>query len=414
MQRPWLHFTLCSVFLIHMSGCRDRTQVLLKSPCKIPSRQLNLNSPMASTYMTNAVMIIDRPADTPPQIQISKPLSASDSPQTATNTEGALIERQAPAPLAEGGVEQNNVGTNVSESGKQVLENSIQTTVALQTKITYLDDSKGNSICTGVVVGNNLVLTAAHCFVNSEKSKVKSYGGYVITSVNLNQLNGKSIYAIDKVALYPDWNGTFHDVALVTTTSALPGTLKILPVIKSLEELSADKTLHLIGYGNTGDGRSDSGVMRRSESAIHSEINKQNYSGISILNQIRVKDIGGKPSQACSGDSGGPAFAKSSGKLLGIVSGMHSFVQSDMTCNGGDANYTFIQPYIEWIASVSGQNLNNIDKPVNLQPEPLFKFKPELMIQPTGFVMNVHKVTMNTPEPQSADSRGSAPSDCAE
>ena len=414
MQGPWLHFTLCSVFLIHMSGCRDRGQVLLKSPCKSPSRQLNLNSPVSSSYMTNAVTIIDRPADTPPQIQTSKPLSATDSPQTATNTEGAPNERQAPAPLAEGGVEKNNGSTNVSESGKQVLENSIQSTVALQTKITYRDDSNGNSICTGVVVGNNLVLTAAHCFVNSEKSKVKSYGGYVITSVNLNHLNGKSIYAIDKVALHPDWNGTFHDVALVTTTSALPGTLKILPVIKSLEELSADKSLHLIGYGTTGDGRSDSGVMRRSESVIHSEINKQNYSGISILNQIRVKDIGGKPSQACSGDSGGPAFAKSSGKLLGIVSGMHSFVQSDVTCNGGDANYTFIQPYIEWIASVSGQNLNNIDKPVNLQPEPLFKFKPELMIQPTGFVMNVHKVTMNTPEPQNSDSRGSVMSDCAE
>lgn len=414
MQGPRLQFTLCSIFFIHIAGCRDRGPTLPKSPCKSPSPQLNLNSPMSSSFMTNAVTVLDRPVDTPTQIQTPKPPPATDSLQTAANTEGKLDERQPPAPLAVGGVEQSNGSTNVSESANQVLENSIQSTVALQTKITYIDDTKGNSICTGVVVGNNMILTAAHCFVNSEKSKVKSYGGYVITSVNLNQLNGKSIFAIDKVALHPDWNGTFHDVALVTTTSALPGTLKILPVVKSLEELSADKSLHLIGYGITGDGRSDAGVMRRSESAIHSEINKKNYNGISILNQIRVKDSGGKLSQACSGDSGGPAFAKSSGKLLGIVSGMHSFVQSDTTCNGGDANYTFIQPYIAWIASVSGQNLNNIDKPISVQPGPLFNFKPELMIQPTGFVMNVHKVTMNKPEPQNSDSRGSVMSDCSE
>ncbi len=297
---------------------------------------------------------------------------------------------------------------------------------------TFKDGTELDTVCTGVVIGANTVLTAAHCFLPPGPSQVKAYKSSVFTDTSFTTakfFKPSDLLQVNNVSLHPEWNGVFNDIALVSTEKNLPSNLKIVPLVKSLNEIQTDRKLVLFGYGTTDDNRRDSGQLRRGQSEFHSEINAENYDGISIKNQVRIKSSSSKLAQACSGDSGGPAYVQSSEKLVGIVSGMQSLIQQDLTCRNGDSNYTFIFPYADWVKEVTGIDLLKIEKPMSLTGGAPSTFNKQASIRPEDFKLVVHKVTnnqlrkkeddvgkpvVNSAEPKSEDSTkaNSNASDC--
>lgn len=231
-------------------------------------------------------------------------------------------------------------------------------TVGLLVSLTFEDDSTRSGVCTGVIAGKNLVLTAAHCFTEARRGKVKEVGGFIEVTHSIN-FRDKIGIPFERISLHPQWNGLFHDLALVQLTQDLPAHYLGVSFVKDVNLISRGEKVTLFGYGITGDGRADVGVLRAAESTFSGLIDKVNYPKTIIENQIRVKNESKTPSQACTGDSGGPAFLKSTGQLLGLVSGMHLSIQSSLECSSGDANYTLLLPYHDWIQTTARMTLNS-------------------------------------------------------
>ncbi|NBW82032.1 hypothetical protein EBR21_09795, partial [bacterium] len=229
-------------------------------------------------------------------------------------------------------------------SNTEAIERS---SVALQV-IYELADGSGNlaETCTAVVAAKNILITAAHCFSKPQQAISRTSIG-VTSSVSLNNLKPSDVIGITAYKQHPEWNGQYHDIAVVQLKSDLPPDITPAKFVEDVSTLTKSTPVVLVGYGITRDNGKDSGTKRRTESMIDKVVNRENFPNTSIVNQIRVLDTSGNARGACFGDSGGPGYVKQSSQVFGVVQGINETVQppENMNCSSGDANYTLIAPY---------------------------------------------------------------------
>lgn len=286
---------------------------------------------------------------------------------SSTNKKGLGLVMPESAPVSSGG----NVlasGVSAGESSTAIsLDDVTQATVGLQIKLTTIDNEIIRSICTGVLIGKNTLVTAAHCLAPPSVRPMAELSGYIILATGFDTARGPEIFEIDKTAVHPDWNGVYNDIAVVFSKKPFPDDRKAVSVEPKSTEVVPGNPVVLVGYGTTGDGKSDGGVSRRGESFVHSMINRINYPESILQNQVRIKGTPDTSAGACTGDSGGPSFVKSSLRLLGIVSGMNLSIQGSMECKNRDANYTIVESYMPWLELVTGQKPSMVNSFVSMK-----------------------------------------------
>jgi hypothetical protein len=251
-----------------------------------------------------------------------------------------------------------NIVSGQTTSNADPIERSA---VALQ--VTHeLADGSGNlaGTCTAVVAAKNVLITAAHCFSKPQRPVSKTSIG-VTSSVSLNNLKPTEIIGIAAFKQHPEWNGQYHDIAVVQLKTDLPPDITPARFVDDVSILTTSTPVVLIGYGITRDNGKDSGTKRRTESMLDKIVSKENFPNTSIVNQIRVLDTTGSARGACFGDSGGPGYVKQTSQVFGIVQGINETVQppENMNCSSGDANYTLIAPYRSWIEETAKITLNS-------------------------------------------------------
>lgn len=200
-----------------------------------------------------------------------------------------------------------------------------QDTIAQQTVGLFMESEKGASICSGEIIDDSHILTAAHC-VNGIKA------GYVVFSTgDITQVPEKypsKVRAILSAKVMPGYNGQsggaeeFADFGIISFSGGIPSGYEpahFLPKKDVLAKLKASNSITLAGYGIT---------------SAPSEISRSNPSGAGTLRKVDVKlsSIGAKkinmvvqgPARhiACSGDSGGPALITHNGDsfVVGVAS----------------------------------------------------------------------------------------------
>lgn len=229
-------------------------------------------------------------------------------------------------------------------------DNMDRATVALQIVSTFSDGRQGVGTCTAVVVTSRILLSAGHCFASRDQETGKQV--FAVTNLDLDKSKKNDVVAAAKFTVHPDFNGSFHDIAVVELKSDLPAQFRPTSFVLDAAELSEETPVVLIGYGQTSDlDNNSAGTKRRTESMLDKIINRENFPRTSIVNQIRVFDRSGENRGACFGDSGGPGFIKTTQQVFGVVQGVNSTVQPspNPSCMTGDANYTLIAPYRDWI-----------------------------------------------------------------
>lgn len=208
--------------------------------------------------------------------------------------------------------------------------------------------------CSGVLVHERVVLTAAHC----APAITKVYLGG--RSINLIGVRGE-VVAVERVLVHPDYDPDrvpSHDLAVLVLESAAATP----PVeVATREEVDSEDNLTLVGFGyehptqpvGFGTKRTVDVPLTNLQGLEPAEVSELEWRhGYAASHEVHAgrKELG---KDSCNGDSGGPAYVTVGGryKVAGVTS--RAAFSSVLPCGDGGI-YTRIAPYLAWIGSATG------------------------------------------------------------
>jgi len=200
-------------------------------------------------------------------------------------------------------------------------------------------DGERFTFCTGGLLTDELVLTAAHC--------VDGALDWRAAGATLGFGLGRSLASLEvdvplrAAAPHPGWDPVTlaHDIAVVRLAAPIDGA----PTLRLSAEVPSDSSpdaLRFVGYGLTALDATDSGVRRMVDLSYDS----------ADLRFLYTWD--GAGANLCSGDSGAPAlWVRGDGQAVAV--GVASFVyQTDAAaplCETGGAGVTRLDLHLAWL-----------------------------------------------------------------
>ena len=182
----------------------------------------------------------------------------------------------------------------------------------------------GSSLCTGTLVGDVVVLTAAHCIDRAHNySFLLNQQSYPVKHVFIHP------HYESKAATYPH---VLNDVAIAIL--AVRPHSDITPLAMSRTQPWVDMPITIMGFGATGEGTGDDNVKRAQQSYI-SKVGAVHYEIPPLADQGNL----------CDGDSGGPSLAFVRGQP--IIVGVHS--TKDISGCGEGGNDARIDLFHNWV-----------------------------------------------------------------
>lgn len=211
--------------------------------------------------------------------------------------------------------------------------------------------SSGRSFCTGTVIANDIVLTAAHCFMDINPAEV-----VVVFAREVKGVSDDKIRQVINVISHEDFRpaaalgGTPgvapNDIALVRFAGSIPAPYVITPILRDVQKIPNRVTL--VGYGLAEEGQPETvGYLR----AV--DVN------VVDINPVRkvIGTMGDGDARALPGDSGGAAMVWLSDGAF--VAGVDSTGGS----MGGNT-YTAVSFYSAWVDQAL-EKIHNSLEPVS-------------------------------------------------
>lgn len=249
---------------------------------------------------------------------------------------------------------------------------TLESTVALTTP---RFQTHGSSFCSGTLIGENTVVTAAHCVTDLPADAVVIFGGKVDAAA--------LALPVENVVIHKDYDPDLtlrlernfypsHDIAVLRFRGTRPLESRIAKVAPATLALQNGTDVTLAGFGRTGalsSGRevNDTGTLR----TVDVRLEEQFARGFVFF----VKGRDGLQG-ACAGDSGGPTYLKrdSSWFVLGALStgntgrvDVNSDGIADLDCIGGNF-YTDLRSYATWLQSAQKALGEKVDEEETSQP----------------------------------------------
>jgi V8-like Glu-specific endopeptidase len=253
--------------------------------------------------------------------------------------------------------------------------------------------------CSGTVISEHFILTAAHCLVGLDKNNL--HGIKIIQGNNAQDLHESNVYKVS--AVYPNpyflfsnnKDSSLGDIGLIKTKENILKNGLVISKI-TIDNPILNENVLSIGFGKTGDLHKDSFGLKRwnfSKVTFPLKYNKESYDrrfndnnfiyakNLKYLNFtfshnpsetfLISEKVSAQDGQTCGGDSGGPQFVLRKGELVLIsnTTGYNRHLQGDAYVYDACIDIkqglnTRIAPYIDWIREVMNRHK---EQPIVLQ-----------------------------------------------
>jgi secreted trypsin-like serine protease len=228
------------------------------------------------------------------------------------------------------------VGGDVVQAGSLVAQHTVA-----------LFDRAKSALCSGTLISDSLVLTAAHCVSNNGQSMIVVFATDLHGAAEATKRAVKYAIVNEGYSEEKSLASDTHDIALVKFEGGLPQGYAPAPILQDFSKLQQGTTVRVAGYGLNW-----SWVVKRGEGILRTtelNIKDPNYSQSEVsLSQSLRKGI-------CSGDSGGPAYLEVNGQLYvwGVTSRSDSMpIPLTPDCFIFSV-FTKVGSYTQWIANTA-------------------------------------------------------------
>ncbi len=206
-----------------------------------------------------------------------------------------------------------------------------------------------SAACTGTLIAPDVVLTAGHCIAADPVA-------VIVDTVDYGQPGGEPIRVRWSLA-YPDWEHAYDVGVVVLEHPAAARPRVVAAACSAREGLVAGALVHLVGFGLTS--RSGTGQNTRLHEAQIPIVDPSCGDDPACMPAIAPGGeftAGGRGSDACFGDSGGPIYLDTAAgpALIGVVS--RAVVMGGPPCGGGGI-YVRADKVMPWIQRVTHQTV---------------------------------------------------------
>ncbi len=231
--------------------------------------------------------------------------------------------------------------------------------------------------CSGSLLPNNLVVTAAHC-IETDMSM------YVVfsTETNLEQAEFlKMARAIDGVAIHPEYKKNLrapkdkkaipapnNDIALVHYRGNTPANYQPVQLLTDYNLLKEGSTITIAGYGISDDSGAvqaakQPNAARDTNIMDTSGVGKLRYTDVKLLGSINSSEVLLDQTQgtgACQGDSGGPSYIRLNHQLYMFGVASRGSPRAPGSPCLDHILYTTVKPYAGFLDKASKRLIANL------------------------------------------------------
>lgn len=229
--------------------------------------------------------------------------------------------------------------------------------------IAYKMEQVVDLACSGSLINDRYVLTAAHCVQNLNLEFIRLGEHNIETEHDCNYIKGVCSppiqdVNIEKVLVHPGYvaKSFENDIALIRLSNKLefsqPHIQPICLPFGKNAELNLDRRFGVIsGWGITESGFKSTELLKTYIPIISNEDCKKLYDKRSVISPEQICAGGFKGRDSCGGDSGGPLtlVGRINSTIRYIQYGIVSYGPKHCGTDGQPGVYTRVTHYMKWI-----------------------------------------------------------------